>query len=111
MILTGVQHSNPIMSVNSIPQDGHVRHILISNDNLSFYLEIPLDIINSLCLKPCKYLVFLGWCILGVQGRLSLNNGHGVTMQGYTIMLHIGGKFSSKLLLSYPQDTDDVLSV
>jgi len=120
--LLTAQCSTPIMSVNSndsIPQDGHVRLILISNDNSSFYLEIPLDIIDSLCLKPRKYLVFLGWCILGVRGRLSLNDdGRGMTTQGsledqgiYYYVADVGGKFSSKLLLSYLQDTDDVLSV
>lgn len=36
-----------------------------------FYLEIPLNIICSLCLKPQKHLVFLGWCILGVEGGLA----------------------------------------
>jgi hypothetical protein len=36
----------------------------------NLYLEIPLGIIYSLCLKPRKYLRFVGWCILGVDGRL-----------------------------------------
>ncbi|KAF8342474.1 hypothetical protein F5887DRAFT_974428 [Amanita rubescens] len=49
---------------------GHVRLILLQNDNLSFYLQIPLDIINKLCMRPRKYLRFLGWCILGVEGQV-----------------------------------------
>ena len=102
----------PIMESNdSIPQDGHVRLILISNHNSSFYLEIPLHIIDSLCLKPRKYLVFLGWCILGVPGRLPLEDGgRGMTTQGpledqgiYYYVADVGGMFSSKLLLSYLQ--------
>lgn len=52
--------------IEAVPS-GHVRLVL----ELRFYLEIPLDIICSLCLKPRKYLVFLGWCILGVEGRLA----------------------------------------
>jgi len=33
-----------------------------------------LDVIRSLCSKPRKYLVFLGWCILGVEGVLTLDD-------------------------------------
>ena len=29
-----------------------------------FYLDIPLDTIDNLCLTPHKCLVYLGWCIL-----------------------------------------------
>ena len=50
---------------------GHVRLILLHDENSSFYLDIPLNIIESLCLKPLKYLLFLGWCILGVEGVLA----------------------------------------
>ena len=44
---------------------GHIRLILV---HPWFYLDIPLNIINTLCLKPHKYLRFLGWCILGIDG-------------------------------------------
>jgi hypothetical protein len=47
---------------------GHVHLVLVRRPR--FYLEIPIDIIHSLCLKPRKYLIFLGWCILGVEGVL-----------------------------------------
>src|SRR5882762_2154793 len=105
-------------SVDSIPL-GHVRLILLSKDNSSFHLQIPLDIIGSLCLKPRKYLVFLGWCILGVQGRLArTDGGRGITTNGsledqgiYYYVADVGGKFSFKFLLSCLQDTDDVLFV
>jgi hypothetical protein len=50
-----------------VPLD-HVRLILVSEKQL--YLDIPLNTITSLCLKPRKYLLFLGWCILGVEGEL-----------------------------------------
>lgn len=49
-------------------QDGHVRLILTPNQQI--YLDIPLHIVTPLCLKPRKYLSFLGWCILGVEGEL-----------------------------------------
>lgn len=57
-----------------VPQ-GHVRLILVCKQISSLYLEIPLDIINSVCLKPLKYLVYLGWYILGVEGVLKSKPG------------------------------------
>ena len=53
---------------------GHVRLILA--DEAQFYLDIPSNIIRTLCLKPRKYLRFLGCCILGVDGSLSEGPGH-----------------------------------
>lgn len=52
-------------------KDGHVCLILLNKENSSFYLDIPLEIIQSLCLKPLKYLLFLGWCILVTEGVLA----------------------------------------
>ena len=34
-----------------------------------FYLEIPMADIDRLCLKPRMYLVYLGWCILGLDAE------------------------------------------
>ena len=108
---------NSVEPVVSIPQ-GHVRLILLSVNDSSFYLQIPLDIIGSLCLKPRKYLVFLGWCILGVEGQLAReNDGRGISTTGvledqgiyYYVTDDVGGKFSFKLLLSSLQDTDNIL--
>jgi hypothetical protein len=54
---------------------GCVRLFLIyKEEDLPFYLQIPLNVITSVCLKPRKYLVFLGWCILGIEGDLALDN-------------------------------------
>ena len=96
---------------------GHVRLILLSNNDSSFYLRIPLEIIGSLCLKPRKYLVFLGWCILGVEGHLALEDrGQAITTNGpledrgtYYYVADVEGKFKS--LPSCLRDTDDALSV
>jgi hypothetical protein len=65
------------MSASNAPEDGHVRLILLSERNSSFYLDIPVEIIKTLCLKPLKYLLFLGWCILGNEGVLSREDGGG----------------------------------
>jgi hypothetical protein len=59
------------MSPDSDIEFGRVRLILLQDEDSSFHLDIPLDIIKSLCLKPLKYLLFLGWCILGVEGVLA----------------------------------------
>jgi hypothetical protein len=62
------------MSHISVPGRGYVALVLLQNRNSAFYLQIPIDTINRLCLKPCKYLLFLGWCILGVEGALALGD-------------------------------------
>jgi hypothetical protein len=62
----------------SVPE-GHVALVLLKEENSSrsFYLEVPLEVIKSSCLKPRKYLVFLGWCIFGDEGVLALEYGGG----------------------------------
>ena len=61
----------------------HVRLILLHDGNSSFHLNMLLDIIESLCLKPLKYLLFLGWCILGVEGVLAYeHDGVGICTDG-----------------------------
>lgn len=69
-------------SADPVPT-GYVRLVLMDEKDLPFYLQIPLDIIASLCLKPRKYLVFLGWCILGIEGGLALNrDGERIEVDG-----------------------------
>lgn len=58
----------------SVPE-GHVALVLLQRGNSDFYLEIPIAIINSLCLRPRKYLRFLAWCILGNHGKLVVEPG------------------------------------
>ena len=55
------------------PPQGHIRLILLPDPQL--YLDVPLNIIRSLCLKPRRYLVYLGWCIIGVEGGLAEHHG------------------------------------
>ena len=58
----------------SVPE-GHVALVLLQRGSSDFYLEIPIAIINSLCLRPRKYLRFLAWCILGNHGKLVIEPG------------------------------------
>ncbi|KAF8523451.1 hypothetical protein BU17DRAFT_63744 [Hysterangium stoloniferum] len=57
----------------SIP-DHFVGLVLLDDEDSPFYLQIPLDTIESLCLKPRKYLRYLAWSILGVEGSLALDS-------------------------------------
>ena len=54
-----------------VPND-HVALVLLEDKGSSFYLRVPLTIIRASCLKPLKYLLYLGWCILSAEGALSL---------------------------------------
>jgi hypothetical protein len=74
--------SSASTSIISVP-DGHIALILMHDDQSSFYLEVPLSTINSLCVKPLKYLLYLGWCVLGVEGGLALQfSGSGIDENG-----------------------------
>ena len=54
-----------------VPND-HVALVLLEDKGSSFYLQVPLTTIRASCLKPLKYLLYLGWCILSAEGALSL---------------------------------------
>ncbi|KAF8351962.1 hypothetical protein F5887DRAFT_1170358 [Amanita rubescens] len=65
--------------------EGYVALVLLrdKNTNAAFYLQMPLDTINDLCLRPLKYLHFLAWCILGAEGVLALEfSGDGIDTDG-----------------------------
>ena len=60
------------------PQPGFV-HLILKDP---FYLEIPIQTVSRLCLKPLKYLRFIGWCVLGVLGELVDQVGNGTDLHG-----------------------------
>jgi hypothetical protein len=64
------------------PPTGHVHLVLFEQTQESFYLEIPVAVIGTVCLQPCKYLRYLGWCVLGVEGWLQDEQGHTVDPNG-----------------------------
>lgn len=85
------------MSQRPSPSDGvslagHIRLSLYTStanddshtaDTHSVYLEIPIQTIQSLCHHPRKYLRYLGWCVLGVDGYISLHlNGSALLEEG-----------------------------
>lgn len=54
------------------PQPGFV-HLVLKDP---FYLKIPISIVTTLCLKPLKYLRYIGWCVLGVDGAIVDKHGN-----------------------------------
>jgi len=71
------------MSSPPTPPSGFVHLILSSHEEEDpFYLEIPIPIVISVCLSPRKYLQYLGWCVLGVVGRLVDEEGNEITLNG-----------------------------
>lgn len=65
------------MSSPGSPPASHIWFFLESNpdDPEALYLEIPLERIRSLCLKPGKYLRFLAYAILAVDGTIVQPSG------------------------------------
>ncbi|KAF8201370.1 hypothetical protein K438DRAFT_2015687 [Mycena galopus ATCC 62051] len=55
--------------VNAEPEPAFRLHLAPELDGL--YLDVPVDVAASLCLHPVKYLRFLGYCILGVDGTIA----------------------------------------
>ncbi|KAI0278646.1 hypothetical protein BGY98DRAFT_916858 [Russula aff. rugulosa BPL654] len=63
------------------PPSGFIHLVLLSQENL-FYLEIPTAIVVTLCLKPRKYLRYLGWRVLGIIGDVSDEQGNVIALDG-----------------------------
>lgn len=55
------------------PQEGNIQLIVVRplDGSPALYLEIPIAHLASLCIRPRKYLRYLGWCIVGVEGRVA----------------------------------------
>ncbi|KIM40028.1 hypothetical protein M413DRAFT_36366, partial [Hebeloma cylindrosporum] len=59
---------------------GYVQLVLCPSKDVPFFLEIPINIVTSLCKTPRKYLRYLGWCVLGVEGNLADKKGRPVPL-------------------------------
>ncbi len=62
------------------PKPGNVQLIVFQpTDNApSTYLEIPISHLESLCRRRRKYLRYLGWCIVGVEGHVGMDSPESV---------------------------------
>jgi hypothetical protein len=60
---------------------GFVHLVILAQEN-PFYLEIPIEILAKVCLRPHKYLRYLGWCVLGVIGDLKDEQGNEISLGG-----------------------------
>jgi hypothetical protein len=69
---------------SSQPPLGFIHPILLAQKD-SFYLEIPIAIVPTLCIRPRKYLQYLGWCVLGVIGVLQDGQGNKIALNGKLI--------------------------
>ena len=71
------------MSSKPTPSPGSIHLILFRRENEDpFCLEIPTHIIITACKSPRKYLRYLGWCVLGVEGTLVDGQGKEVPLSG-----------------------------
>jgi hypothetical protein len=77
-IMASPPHSKLSVSVPKC----HVALVLLEDGSSNFYLKIPLDTIRDFCSKPLKYLIYLGWCILGCEGILADEHGEEIAVTG-----------------------------
>ena len=64
-----------LQSSASQPPPGFIHLVLLSRQEDPFYLQIPTKFVATVCLTPLKYLLYLGWCVLGVVGVLEDEQG------------------------------------
>ena len=54
------------------PQEGNIQLIVYTPPGSpALYLEVPIAHITPLCVRPRKFLKYIGWCIMGVEGHVS----------------------------------------
>ncbi len=66
------------------PQQGNIQLIIHepTDDSLTLYLEVPISHLGPLCQHPRKYLRYLGWCILGIEGHVAMDSPESVNNIG-----------------------------
>ena len=75
-------HMSSANTAPPTPPEGHIHLVLFEQQPDSFYLEIPLNVIRDICRHPAKFLCYLGWCVLGVEGSLRDVPGDQVDLNG-----------------------------
>jgi hypothetical protein len=77
----------------SVPEGHHVALVLLQEAASSFYLQIPLNIIGSICRSPASISFFLGgvFSALKVYWLLNMMVAGLITWltKGYTIISHL----------------------
>jgi hypothetical protein len=55
------------------PKQGNIQLVVLRppNGSPTLYLEVPMAHLAPLCTRPRKYLRYIGWCIMGVEGRVA----------------------------------------
>ena len=77
------------------PQEGNIQLIVFRPaESSELYLEIPTAHLIPLCVRPRKYLKYLGWCILGVTGRVARDSPEPINDIGDEGDLEAGGVYS-----------------
>jgi hypothetical protein len=81
------------------PQEGNVQLIVLRppDGSLALYLEMPILHLKSLCIRPRKYLRYLGWCIMGVDGRVARDSPQPVNDIGDEGELESGSVYSYRI--------------
>ena len=89
------------------PPDGHIRLILVPDSH--FYLEVPPNIIRSLCL------VYLGWCIEGARGLAEHHGGERMSLDDalddHGLYYNVTNGHTGKLFLHVVLHADKALIV
>ena len=67
---------------NVFPTTIRIYHLVLMSQEDLIYLEIPTAIVSTVCLRPRKYLRYLGWCVLGVIGDVSDEQGNVIELDG-----------------------------
>ncbi|KIJ57383.1 hypothetical protein M422DRAFT_773957, partial [Sphaerobolus stellatus SS14] len=64
------------VTLRTPPPADHIQLVLYNDHSTGhdFYLEIPIWVVTQHCLKPFKYLRYIGWAILGVEGIIKDGN-------------------------------------
>ncbi|KAJ7246669.1 hypothetical protein C8J57DRAFT_1724736 [Mycena rebaudengoi] len=70
MTLIGAFMATPSIGVTPAVAPAHVRPLL-SHEVDTFYLDIPISVVTANCLRPIKYLRFIGWCVIGILGTVN----------------------------------------
>ncbi|KIJ30113.1 hypothetical protein M422DRAFT_268360 [Sphaerobolus stellatus SS14] len=64
------------VTLRTLSPADHIQLVLYNDHSIghNFYLEIPIWVVTQHCLKPFKYLRYIGCAVLGVEGVIKDGN-------------------------------------